>query len=399
VKPVSAIAAVLLSAFLLIAGSALAGLIVPLRAKSEGFPELVIGLLGSAYYSGMLAGTLFAPAIVRRAGHVRAFAAFVAASVVVVIYCPVWVAPAAWLLMRAALGFAFAGLYGVIESWINSKATNSNRGALYGIYQIVTFGGSACGQFLLTLQSPSSFVLFSTSGALLALAIVPLAMSRVEQPIEPKTVMIRLGWLARTSPVAAVAAVGVGAANGAVFALGPIYALGLGLSPEAVPWFTTSVVLGSAVGVYPAGRLSDHFDRRLVFVIFAGVGASLEGALWLHKGAGASLVALGFAVGVSTYALYTLASSHANDRARADQTMLVSSGLLFLYCVGAILAPALAANLMRLYGPATLFAQNGLVHLALAAFTLWRFLVKEAPPPAHARVLPEGPQRPEPGLP
>jgi hypothetical protein len=79
--------------------------------------------------------------------------------------------------------------------------------------------------------------------------------------------------------------------------------------------------------------------------------------------------------------------------------MLVSSGLLFLYCVGAILAPALAANLMRLYGPATLFAQNGLVHLALAAFTLWRFLVKEAPPPAHARVLPEGPQRPEPGLP
>jgi len=79
--------------------------------------------------------------------------------------------------------------------------------------------------------------------------------------------------------------------------------------------------------------------------------------------------------------------------------MLVSSGLLFLYCVGAILAPALAAYLMRLFGPATLFAQNGLVHLALGAFTLWRYLLKEAPPPAHSRVLPEGPQRPEPGLP
>ena len=58
--------------------------------------------------------------------------------------------------MRAALGFAFAGLYGVIESWINSKATNYNRCALYGIYKIVTFGCSGCGQFLLTSPSPSS---------------------------------------------------------------------------------------------------------------------------------------------------------------------------------------------------------------------------------------------------
>jgi len=55
----------------------------------------------------MLGGTLAAPAIVRRAGHIRAFAAFVAASVVIVIFYPILVAPAAWLVMRAGLGFAF----------------------------------------------------------------------------------------------------------------------------------------------------------------------------------------------------------------------------------------------------------------------------------------------------
>jgi MFS family permease len=386
-KTLSAIVALLASVFLLIAGGAVAGLIVPLRAKMEGFPELSIGLLGSAYFVGMLGGSVAAPAIVKRAGHIRAFSAFVSGAVVIVILYPLWVQPAAWLVMRGGLGFAFAGLYGIIESWINSKASNSNRGALYGIYQIVNYCASACGQLVLTLRAPSSYELFSVSAALLAMAIVPLAMTTVEPPLEPKTVRIRLGWLAKLSPVAALAAVAVGAANGAVWAMGPIYALGLGLNPESVPWFTTSVVLGSAIGVYPAGRLSDHFDRRLVMVLVAGAGAIFELALWRYQGGGVMLSALGFAVGVTTFALYTLAISHANDRASASELMLISSGMLFLYCVGAILAPAIAAWMMRLFGPSALFAQNALIHLALAGFTLWR-IVARAPAAARPRFTP-----------
>jgi hypothetical protein len=55
-KPYSAIAALLASAFLLIAGNGLVTVLTPLRAKIEGFPELTIGLLGSVYFGGMLAG-------------------------------------------------------------------------------------------------------------------------------------------------------------------------------------------------------------------------------------------------------------------------------------------------------------------------------------------------------
>ena len=43
---------------------------------------------------------------------------------------PVLVSQWAWLGCRALLGFVFAGLYAVIEAWINAKATNANRGAL-----------------------------------------------------------------------------------------------------------------------------------------------------------------------------------------------------------------------------------------------------------------------------
>ena len=100
---------------LLIGGNSLVGVTTPLRARIEGFPDLTVGLLGSVYFAGMLAGTLAAPAIIRHGGHIRAYAAFVALAVVSVILMPVMLSPGAWLICRALIGFVFAGLYAVIE--------------------------------------------------------------------------------------------------------------------------------------------------------------------------------------------------------------------------------------------------------------------------------------------
>jgi MFS family permease len=376
VKTLSSIAALLGSVFLLIAGNSLVGVLTPLRASLDGFSNLTIGLLGSVYFAGMLAGTLATPAIVRRAGHIRAFSAFVAVAVVSIILMPGWDAPAPWMAFRGALGFAFAGIYAVVESWINAKASNGNRGALYGFYQIVNFAASAGGQLLLRELSPTSFLPFTAGGSLLALAILPLTMTSVDPPTQPESIRLRLGWLIRLAPVSAFASLVAGAANGAAFALGPVYALQIGVKPSAVPLFTAAIVTGSALGVYPAGVLSDRMDRRLVMVVAMTAGAGFETALAALRLSGPSLVAMGFLVGVTTYTLYTLATSHANDRARPGEMVAISAGLLFIYCIGAIIAPALASLLMRALGPSALFAQGAVVHIAIAAFALWRFLAE-----------------------
>jgi hypothetical protein len=197
---------------------------------------------------------LATPFLVRRAGHIRAFSALVAAAVVTVILLPAILQPVAWLILRGALGFVFAGLYSVIESWVNAKATNSNRGALYGFYQIVAYAASAGGQLALTLQSATTFVGFTMGGALIALSTIPLALTNADAPIQPRGARLRLGWLIRLSPVGALAAFLVGATNGAYSALGPVYALGVGFSPQAAPLFTAAVTIGSALGVYPRRR-------------------------------------------------------------------------------------------------------------------------------------------------
>jgi MFS family permease len=377
------LAALLFSVLLLIGGNSLVGVTTPLRARIEGFPDLTVGLLGSVYFAGMLAGTLAAPAIIRRGGHIRAYAAFVALAVVSVILMPVMLSPWAWLICRALIGFVFAGLYAVIESWINAKATNSNRGALYALYQIANFGASASGQMALKPLGPDGFASFAVAGALLALAIVPMAMTSVDPPARPRSVRPRLIWLARVAPISCFAALAAGAANGALFALGPVFAVEIGMTAKSVPLFTSSIVLGSALGVFPIGFISDRVDRRMVMAAVMIAGAACEVALSRVTAPGAWLIALGFLVGLTTYSLYTLAVSLANDRGSPHDLVFISVGLLFIYSVAAIATPAIASILMKDFGPRMLFLQNAYVHIGIAALALWRIVVE--PWRGHAR--------------
>ena len=75
--------------------------------------------------------------------------------------------------------------------------------------------------------------------------------------------------------------------------------------------------------------------------------------------------------------------------------MQVSSGMLFLYCFGAIVSPIFASILMTRYGAEALFVQNGVMHLILVAFALWRIAVRDRAPGTKPF---GGLRKPEPGL-
>ena len=114
-------------------------------------------------------------------------------------------------------------------------------------------------------------------------------------------------------------------------------------------------MLGSAVGVLPIAAISDRIDRRLVIAAVMIAGAASETGLSRVAAPGAWLLVLGFLVGLTTYSLYTLAVSLANDHGAPHDLIFISVGLLFIYCVAAIAAPALASLLMKHFGPRMLF--------------------------------------------
>src|SRR6267154_1405899 len=131
------VSALLAAVFILIAGNGLSNTLIPLSATAASFPPLSIGLIGSAYFGGMLVGCLAAPRIIARAGHIRAFAAFVAISAAVTLAHPIFVDPIVWACIRAVTGFCFAGLSATIESWMPAKAENVVRARVLALYQIV----------------------------------------------------------------------------------------------------------------------------------------------------------------------------------------------------------------------------------------------------------------------
>ena len=89
------------TAFLL-AASGLHGLLLPLRGQEEGFSTTVLGLLGTAWAAGFVAGCFFAPRLVRRAGHVRAFGAFAASGAIVALLTGLLINEFAWVVLRAS---------------------------------------------------------------------------------------------------------------------------------------------------------------------------------------------------------------------------------------------------------------------------------------------------------
>eukprot|EP01037_Dinobryon_pediforme_P013009 gene13009-13111_t len=351
----SALLAILTSVFVLIAGNGLMNTLVPYRAKLEFFPDQLIGLIGSAYFVGMLAGTIIAPRLIRHAGFIRAFAALTTASIIATLIYPILPNPFAWMLLRALVGFCFAGLYAVIEVWVSNSADVSTRGRTYAFYQMVTFAGSAIGQQIFTFDDAHSFRLFSIGAIFFALSILPLCLTQSDTPAQPKSLKFQVFWLMKKSPAGAAAAACIGLCNGTFWSLAAVYGVGIGLSAEQLGTFMTIVVAGSALAVWPVGRLSDHFERRKVLLIMV-IGSMLCELILAQLGASAArfLPLVGFFLGCFMFTQYALAVTHSNDRVGSDYALQVSAGLLFLYCIGAIIGPSLGAALMALFGPAML---------------------------------------------
>jgi MFS family permease len=377
------VTALLVSVSALLMGNGLLGVLIPLRAHLEAMSALAIGLIGSAYFMGLTLGCFAGPFVVKRVGHIRAFTALAALAAVTALLHALIVAPAAWFILRLATGLCLAGLTMIIESWLNERSTNETRGRVLAVYTMLNLSVVTVGQQLVNLAETAGFALFSAVSILMSLAVVPVALSTATAPPPIHKTRLRLALLFRTSPVAAAGSFGVGLANGAFWALGPLYALARGLELSGVAIFMSMAVLGGALLQWPLGWLSDRTDRRRI-VLGLAFGASAVGLpLALLPGLPAAwLWSLAGLYGCFAIPIYAISTAHANDHARGQDAVEVSGGLLLLYSIGASCGPTLAAFVLGLVGHVYLFVYTAAVHLLLAGFTLYR-IGRRAPPPVR----------------
>jgi MFS family permease len=366
----------------LMLGAGLQGTLLGLRATLEGFPTPVTGIIMSCYYVGYLLGTSAAPRLLRQIGHIRVFAALAAVASATILVQASFVQPVVWAVTRLLSGVCFAGIYVVAESWLNDRASHTNRGRLLALYMVVLYVGLGAAQFLLILANPSTQTPFMLVSVLISLSMVPIAVSaqQLPQPALPKKVSY--GELYRNSPLGVVAVSVSGMISAIVFSMGPVYARLRGLGNTGIATFMAVSILAAVLTQYPVGRLSDRTDRRTVIAAVCTLATIVAGSIVAFGNMPHALFLLLAALfSGSALTLYSLSVSHVNDKLEPAQMVDASSALLRLNGGAAAFGPVLAGSLMHAFGPSAYFTTLATLTGALTIYDLWRKSRRKPVPP------------------
>lgn len=364
------VTALLLSVGILLVGHGLQLTLVPLYADHLKWAPDIIGYIGTAYFSGFIAGCLTIPRLVARAGHIRAFGVLASTATAALLVVGIFKLVLVWIVARFATGWCFAGLYMVIESWLNERTGPEQRGGVLSVYTVISLVAMCIGQAFIGLGI--AYLQLVMLGALIiSLGTIPVGLTRSPAPAPIPAVNFRLREVYNGSHVAVVGAFCGGFVTGGFWSLGPVVARAQHLSSKEIGMFMAITILGGAVFQLPIGRISDRTDRRLVILgvalvglvacIFAPMATALDARL---------LFVLMFIFGGTTFPMYSLCLAHANDNIRLP-LMDIASVILLMNSIGSAIGPLIVSRLMP-YTQFGLFIVAGTVLGSLAAWTAWR---------------------------
>ncbi|MCB1444500.1 MAG: MFS transporter [Rhizobiaceae bacterium] len=386
IDSIRAVFSLIASFFILMTGFGLANYAVPLRALGEGWTATDIARIGAVYSVGYTLASFVTPRFIRATGHVRVFAANIALMVMSVLLCALVAEVWAWMLFRGLFGFAIAGTYMIMESWLNEKSTNEYRGSMFSVYMITAMAGSIGGTYIAPFGDVMAPVLFIIAAIILVSAVFPIALTAASTPSAPTGVGFDLGSLWRRSPVAFAGTLLSGVIAGAWLNFSAVYARLSGLTETGGANLIAAVTIGSIAAQFPLGRTSDFIDRRMVMVFTCALGIVAAGWMVLLDGRYEyQLYIAACMIGMAIFPIYSLNVAHANDMAEPGEYVRISSGITVLYGLGIIVGPLLAGEAISFAGPRGLPAILLVFFAIYAGYASYRIMrrppaVRNAPP-------------------
>ncbi len=378
------IGALLLGVALLLLGNGLLNTLLALRGSMEGYNDSLMGFIMSGYFVGFFMGTFIALPLVNRIGHIRAFAFCAALTSCTALLHVIFVNPYMWLLLRVMTGGLIVILYTVIESWLTAQTSRELRGRVFAIYMVVNLGALTIAQQLLRLDSPLTFLLFALSAMLISVSLAPVTLTRLPQPKITNATRLKFKTIYALAPIAVVASALSGLAMGGFWGMVAIYANHAGLDVTGVGTFMSCAILGGAIFQYPMGRYSDKHDRRKVLAVITACASFAAILLGVLSYAG-SWVLLAIAIyGGLTFTVYPVVVAHLGDHLEPENMLPGVTGVLLLYGIGAAIGPALAGQLMHLFGYQALPVYFFAMQLLLAIYATMKYKQDKEPVPENA---------------
>ncbi|MGH6718418.1 MAG: MFS transporter, partial [Alphaproteobacteria bacterium] len=354
--------------------------LVALELARSGVGTDVIGLVTSAYFVGFLAGTLTGHRIIDRAGHIRAFAVFAALGANAALVHLLVRDANVWLGLRAVLGYAFAGMFIIVESWLNDKATDATRGRIFAVYMAASWAATGLSPLALHFEERlGATILLGAVVMLLTTALVPMALTRIGNPEIGHRTHFGIGRLFRASPSGVTTCFASGLVASAFYGLLPAYIEAAGFTTSELAILYSGATVAGLIIQYPVGMLADHLGRRPLMVACALGGAALAAAVaWLGPLPFGVLFALLFALEGIVAPLYALGVGQTNDYIERKDFVAASAGLLFAWGVGSAAGPTVAGLAMAHLGNAGLFGFMAAGLGLTAGFLLVRIAIRHA---------------------
>jgi len=362
------------------------GNLLQVRSVIENFSFITTGIIMSAYFVGYFLGANMIPNIVSKVGHIRVFAAFASMASLSVLIHVVFVDPIVWTLARILTGFSMIGVYIVVESWLNDRATNRNRGGVLSIYMFITFTGMAVGTLLLNFNKPQEYEPFILISLLFSLALVPILLTKRVAPKFKKISFMNIKQLYKISPLGTFSMLCTGLIQSAIFGYGAVYAATLNFTLFEISLFLFLITIAGAIFQFPIGYFSDMRDRRIViigctflsaifctFAIFFS-GTTLEN-MYLASSVGMDKIM--FLIFVTIYAgfalpMFTLNLAYVNDFINRERFVAAGAGLQIIFAIGAMGGPILCSIFMDTLGPNGFFVYLGIIHISIGLFGMFR---------------------------
>ena len=358
--------------FLQLAGGMLS-VVTPVGLAELGAASDAVGLIAALHAAGFMAGAYYAPRLIGELGNIRVFAAAAALTAVGAISQGLWMSEIGWAFIRFIQGATFAAMFAAAEAWLGRVTPKEHRGSVLGVYNVAAKAALLLGPLIILGMSPLDPKNFLWCGLFLAAALVPVCLTKQQEPARVQTGRLPFIRMLKISPSACAGVFIAGLVNSGTLALLPIYTSRLSIEMNALTLAGIAYSIANVGGLlsqWPAGRLSDQVDRRNVVAVMCIVAGSAGGALWLF-GATIALpvmLALLFVWGAGSLSFYGVCVAHGADRVDDQDMTPMMSTLLIVWALGSVIGPLIAGLIMQTSLGATglfAFACAGLAVLAV----------------------------------
>ncbi len=371
------------------------GNLLGIRAVLEDFNYIATGTMMSGYFIGYFIGANMVPNLVSKVGHIRVFAAFASIASLSALVHAVFVDPYVWTISRFLTGFSMIGIFIIVESWLNDRATNKTRGKVLSLYMLVTYLGMSMGNLLLNVSSPKNYEPFIMISLLFSIALVPILLTKRKPPKFKKTSSIKIKELFKISPFGSFSTFCSGFIFSAMLTMLSVYAVTMNLSVFEISVLLVGVTLAGALFQWPIGSLSDNYDRRLIIIgccLFASIftilsifysGLSFNNLLteemlrfnYFTIGTGMNKTKLFIFIILLAgmiLPLFSLNLALVNDYIPKEKFVAAGGGLNIIFGLGAIGGPIICSVLMSFLGPNGFFVHLLFFLLVISLFGIFR---------------------------